>query len=518
MYVATSAEMRELDRYAVETIGIPVASLMENAGWETARTAEAFLQKKLRSRTVSGDRAFSWIILVGKGHNGGDGLVAARRLAEAGHRVRIVLAEPPDRMEPETVRQWEIAWRLGIRTDLYSPGANHLSDCDALLDALLGTGVRGAPREPYASLIREANASGRPIVAVDVPSGLDADTGRPYDPCIRAELTVTFALPKSGLVQDPALAFVGRVVVRPIGIDPRWAEAIGVRAMLLGPDAWRRLDIDAERPLRPDTHKGAQGHVLIVGGSRGMAGAGLLCARAALRAGCGLVTWAIPDRLVESMAGRAPEIMLAGVADGGRGDWSAVRPDDVVTLAASRDAVAVGPGLGRFPGGERLIRALWENTDKPLVIDADALNLIASVGDFADWPRRSGPPAVLTPHPGEMARLCGVTAADVSIDRIGYARRFAEKHGVVVALKGARTVVAAPDGFAYINTTGNPGMATAGSGDVLTGVVAGLLAQGYTPLQAAALGVYLHGKAGDRAARYHPSLHSVTSVDILESL
>ena len=389
MYVATSAEMRELDRYAVETIGIPVASLMENAGWETARTAEAFLQKKLRSRTVSGDRAFSWIILVGKGHNGGDGLVAARRLAEAGHRVRIVLAEPPDRMEPETVRQWEIAWRLGIRTDLYSPGANHLSDCDALLDALLGTGVRGAPREPYASLIREANASGRPIVAVDVPSGLDADTGRPYDPCIRAELTVTFALPKSGLVQDPALAFVGRVVVRPIGIDPRWAEAIGVRAMLLGPDAWRRLDIDAERPLRPDTHKGAQGHVLIVGGSRGMAGAGLLCARAALRAGCGLVTWAIPDRLVESMAGRAPEIMLAGVADGGRGDWSAVRPDDVVTLAASRDAVAVGPGLGRFPGGERLIRALWENTDKPLVIDADALNLIASVGDFADWPRRS---------------------------------------------------------------------------------------------------------------------------------
>jgi NAD(P)H-hydrate epimerase len=389
-----------------------------------------------------------------------------------------------------------------------------------IIDALLGTGSRGAPTGPYAALIREANGSGLPIVAVDIPSGLDADTGAVHAPCIRATRTVALAFLKRGLTQYPGAEAAGETVVRPIGIPASLAGAFGVRTFLLDEATLRgRLGVDPLRRREAGSHKGTFGHVLVVAGSRRMAGAGLLCARAALRGGCGLVTWAVPDRLVEPLLGRVPEAMLSGVADDGRGDWSRTSPDELAELAAGKDAVVIGPGLGRWDGDTAWFHAVWESipSDVPLVVDADALNMIASATDFAAWSRRPAE-AILTPHPGEMARLVGTTTGDVQRDRIGVARDYAVRHGVTLVLKGARTVVATRDGDVYVNPTGNPGMATGGAGDVLAGVIASLRAQRLDAGQAAAFGVWLHGEAGDRAAALRPAAASLIAGDIVDAL
>lgn len=514
MYLVTSEEMRRLDRHAIEDIGIPALVLMETAGRAIAEEAARLL----------GSRRARWAVLVGKGNNGGDGLVCARGLAELGHEAEIVYAVAPERLVGEAATQRDIAERLGVPARTYAPGAIDWSGYDGIVDALLGTGTAGAPREPYASLVREANASGLPIVAADIPSGLDADTGETAEPCIRASVTVALAMAKRGLMQYPGAEAAGRVVVRAIGIPEAHAETIGVKAYGLGERAFReKLGLAWPPQRRGDTHKGTYGHALIAAGSLTMTGAGLLAAKAALRAGCGLATWAVPEALVLPLAGRLPEAMLRGVPDAGRGDWSAAPPEALAALAAGKQALVIGPGLGRWPGDGAWLRAVWEATDGvPLVLDADALNMLADAGGqggdaFAAWPRRASP-VVLTPHPGEMARLCGLPTREVQRDRIGLAQRFAQERGVTLALKGARTVVATPDGAAYVNMTGNPGMATGGSGDVLAGIIGGLLAQGLSAEQAVAAGVHWHGEAGDRAAAARPTVASLTAGDIVEAL
>ncbi len=248
-----------------------------------------------------------------------------------------------------------------------------------------------------------------------------------------------------------------------------------------------------------------------------MSGAGLLCTSAALRAGCGLVTWAVPASLARHLLGRLPEAMLAGLPDAGHGDWAEVSAEQVLALAQSRDALVIGPGMGRYGDDVQWLRAIWEGTPCPLLLDADALNMLADAGDFAEWPRREAA-AVLTPHPGEMARLAGLSIAEVQRDRIGLARSYAQEHGVTLVLKGAATVVADPDGVVYINTTGNAGMAKGGSGDVLAGVIASLLAQGLPAGKAAALGVWLHGAAGDRAVAARATAASVLPSDLIAHL
>lgn len=511
MFVVTAEEMRRLDRHAIETIGIPAIVLMENAGRAIAEEAAGLLGR---------DRG-RWLVLVGKGNNGGDGLVCARHLIEMGHEAAVVYAAAPDSLKGEAAVQRDIAARLGIPAAEYEPGRIDWSRYDGVVDALLGTGSAGAPRGAYAALIREANASGLPIVAADIPSGLDADTGEVDEPCIRAAATVALAMAKRGLVQYPGAERAGRVVVRAIGIPEAAADELGVNAFALEERTLReRLGLDWPLRRKADTHKGTYGHVLVAAGSLAMSGAGLLAAKAALRAGCGLVSWAVPQSLAPSLAGRLPEAMLAGLPDEGRGDWSAAPPESLAALAAGKQALVIGPGLGRWEGDGAWLRAVWEATDGvPLVLDADALNMLAEGGEdaFAAWPRRRAPVA-LTPHPGEMARLCGLSVRETQRDRIGLARRFAERHGVTLALKGARTVVATPDGAAYVNATGNPGMATGGAGDVLAGIVGSLLAQGMTPAQAVCAGVYLHGRAGDRAAEARGSEASLLAGDIIEAL
>ncbi len=507
MYAVTAEEMRRIDRHAIEGIGIPALALMENAGRAVAEEVIGF----------AGQQRKRWLVLAGKGNNGGDGLVAARHLAEAGLQVAVVFAEPPSGFIGEAAIQRDIASRLGLRCIRYGEETVDWDAYDGIVDALLGTGSRGAPRGPYEALIREANGSGLPIVAIDIPSGLNADTGETHEPCIRAVRTVALAFLKRGLVQFPGAGIAGEIVVRPIGIPSGLAEAHGVRTFVLSEQTFaQRLGIRIADKRPDDTHKGTYGHVLAAAGSRAMSGAGLLCAAAALRSGCGLATWAVPGSLVEPLLGTMPELMLAGIADAGRGDWSGTRPEELLALAQGKSALVIGPGIGRWAGDERWLRAIWEGASCPLVVDADALNIAASTRDFASWKRRPGP-TVLTPHPGEMARLTGMTVREVQRDRIGLARSYAMQHGVTLVLKGARTVCAAPDGSVFVNTTGNPGMATGGAGDVLAGVIAGLLAQGFSAEQAAALGVFRHGAAGDRAAAKRSESALIAS-DILDEL
>ncbi|WP_144936969.1 NAD(P)H-hydrate dehydratase [Paenibacillus sp. 32O-W] len=512
MYVVTSEEMRRLDGHTIQRIGLPALVLMENAGRAVAEEVLAV------SRESAAKRRQRWLVLAGKGNNGGDGLVAARHLIESGLDIDITLAEPAGLFSADMAVQHEIIGKLGIPMFNYKPGEIRWEVYDGVIDALLGTGTRGAPREPYAGLIREANASGLPIVAIDIPSGLDADTGMTHDPCICAVRTVALAFLKRGLVQPPGTGAAGRVVVRSIGIPVRLAEEQGIRTLLLDERTLsERLALDPRRGRPEDSHKGTFGHVLIAAGSLRMAGAGLLCANAALRAGCGLATWAMPASLVQHLLGRLPEAMLAGLPDAGHGDWAEVSAEQVLSLAEGRDALAIGPGMGRYGDDVQWLRAIWEGAQCPLLLDADALNMLADAPDFASWRKREAA-TVLTPHPGEMARLTGLSTAEVQRDRIGLARRYAEEHGVTLVLKGARTVVATPDGVVYVNTTGNPGMATGGTGDVLAGVIAGLLAQRLTAEQAAAFGVWLHGAAGDRAAAERSAPASILAGDLLRCL
>jgi NAD(P)H-hydrate epimerase len=552
MFVVTSEEMRRLDRLTIEDIGIPAMVLMENAGralaGEVLRVAAA--QRGGGSGLGSsgaGDRSQCaasynsgaadsahrrerWLVLAGKGNNGGDGFAAARHLMEAGLAVDVALAVPAAELEGEAAAQAAIAARFGVPC-LYASASGvplRWERYSGVIDALLGTGAAGPPREPYAALIRAANASGLPIVAADIPSGMDADTGAVHAPCIRAVSTVALAFLKRGLVQHPGAEYAGMVTVAPIGIPTSLARAENVPVRYVtAQTAAAALGIDPHRPRAADTHKGTYGHVLVAAGSASMMGAGLLSAGAALRGGSGLVTWALPASLTPLAVNRPPELMLAPLAEtplpayplapdpsaspastsafaAPEAGWAAVPPQALVELAASRSAMLIGPGLGRWPGDTAWLRRVWEETRCPLVVDADALNMAAEAADFTTWKAPEGRPTILTPHPGEMSRLLGIPTAQVQQDRIGAAIGFAQEHGVVLVLKGANTVTALPDGRAYVNSTGNPGMATGGAGDVLAGLIVSLLGQGLPAGEAAAMGVYLHGAAGDRAAQLRP--------------
>ncbi|AZK45001.1 NAD(P)H-hydrate dehydratase [Paenibacillus lentus] len=542
MQMVTSEQMREIDDYTIKTLGIPSMVLMENAGRVIAEEVLAYCrvrsgneqqgsaevadpsvvrQEAIRWELAERERSRGerWLILIGKGNNGGDGLVCARHLMDAGVRVHLLYVEPPESLRGDAAAQHAIAEALGLPRSVYTPGeADIFSGFTGIVDALLGTGAKGAPRGAYASLIRAANGSGLPIVAADIPSGLDADTGGVHDPCIRARRTVSLAFLKAGLTQYPGAEAAGEVVVRYIGIPPVLPRHVPGAGQVLSEASLRsELGIGLDRPRRADGHKGTHGHVLLAAGSLPMSGAALLSAKAALRAGCGLATWALPAALLPHAAGAVPELMTAPIPDDGNGAWSEAAADEVLRLMQARDVLAVGPGLGRFPGEAGFLRALWEGIPRPLVVDADALNILAAAGGLAAWQRRAAA-TVLTPHPGEMARLAGLSTAEVQRDRLGFARRFAEQHGVTLVLKGARTVVADPDGRVFVNTTGHPGMATGGSGDVLTGIIASWLAQGLNGIQAAALGVYLHGLAGERAASARWTSGSLLAGDIVEAL
>ncbi|NPV47882.1 MAG: NAD(P)H-hydrate dehydratase [Armatimonadetes bacterium] len=486
MKLVTAAQMREMDRTTIEDYGLPGIVLMENAGRAVAEAA-------LRLLPESGGRV---LVLAGKGNNGGDGLVAARHLAGEGLEVAVMLFCAAEDLRGDAAINCQYARRVGL-TVIEEPddevllGALELAD--VVIDALLGTGVRGEVTGRLREVIELLEECAAPVVAVDLPSGLDADTGAVLGAAVEADVTVTFGFAKAGLVQYPGRAYCGELQVANIGLPPVLGEYPTVNTYLT-----EASDCELFLPHRsPDAHKGDAGRVLIVAGSPGLTGAAVLAGNGAARAGAGLVTVGVPQPLQPVVAAKLTEVMTLGLPAAAEGALGPEALPELLGWVDRVDAVALGPGLSQQPGVAELVLALVQQLTVPLVLDADALN--ALVGHTDALRARSGE-TVVTPHPGELSRLMGLSIAEIQADRLAAARSAATELGCVVVLKGAATVVADPSGDAWINSTGNPGMASGGMGDVLTGVIAALLAGGARPLEAAVAGVYLHGLAGDLAA------------------
>lgn len=507
MRIVTGDEMKSLDRAAIEDYGISGLVLMENAGRQVVEVIRRFMGE-VRGRVVT--------VFIGKGNNGGDGLVIARHLLNMGAEVKVLSIVNVGEISGDAAVNLDI-WRK-MDQKIYSvhqgDGINivklALMNTDLIVDAIYGTGFHGKMWEKVGRVIEVLNNSGKPIVAVDVPSGLEAGTGRVNGPCIRARHTVTFGLPKLGLFLEPGADHAGEITVADISLP----------GVLIEKEAPQRYLITAQcvkkwLPPRPSpAHKGNFGRVLVVAGSRGMTGAASLAGEAALRAGAGLVTVAVPESLHDIMEGKLTEAMTVPLPDTGSGSLGSEAGQRILSLIEDMDVLAIGPGLSQAPEVITLVRKLIPSIKIPFVLDADGLNALAGEAGILS---KLQAPAVITPHPGEMARLMGAATKDIQEDRIGNAVKAATSWNVVTLLKGSRTVVAAPDGALYINPTGNPGMATGGSGDILTGIIAALIAQGLKPVRAAAAGAYFHGLAGDLAAR-EKGMMGLIAGDIISAL
>ncbi|MFQ5515395.1 MAG: NAD(P)H-hydrate dehydratase [Myxococcota bacterium] len=472
-------EMGRIDRDAIERRGLPARLLMENAGRGVALAiCERFPQ------------AHRPLVVCGAGNNGGDGFVVARVLREWDRSIvpRVLALGDPARRSPEALANLELLSSSAVQVHADRKGAaidTLLEDCDLVVDAVLGVGL-SRPVEGRLSELLKALAQARPLVALDLPSGMSSDTGLPLGVEIVPDLTVTLGLPKLGLALQPSR---GEILVVDIGLPAASLAACPVRQHLLTPQA-----AAARLPARPAAgHKGSFGHVLVVAGSLGKTGAALLTARGALCSGAGLVTLAVPQSLDTIFESALLEAMTLPVEDRDCGHLDEAGLGGLRKAASERDAIVVGPGLGVRDGTVRLLERLLGGLRCPAVIDADGLNAFAGRPEALQGPG----PRVLTPHPGEAGRLLGRSTAEIQGDRAAAARELALRTGSIVALKGARTVIAAPEGELIVNPTGGPGLASGGTGDVLAGVVGALLAQGLSAYEAAALGVYLHGLAGD---------------------
>jgi len=507
MKIVSTAEMREIDRSTSERFGIPSLTLMENAG---AAVARFILFDYPQAERVG--------ILCGKGNNGGDGFVVARKLVEAGRAVRVLLLADPEELrgDAEAMFQKMLQKLQPLKTTplivreasaLDSSDAAEIFAADVIVDAILGTGFRPPVSPLYAAAIRKMNAAAAPIVAVDIPSGADAGAMRPASsndsPAgvlneARADAIVTFTAP------HPAHVFAaltgGPTVIAPIGSPP---EAI---VSQLGLHLSTPLDFAPLLARRArDANKGSYGHVLVIGGSLGKAGAAAMAGFSALRAGAGLSTVATPKSVLATVAGFHPEIMTELLPETEEGTISlrALESGSGLDTLLERKTLAIGPGISRNSETAEFVRTIVKRSATSMVVDADGLNAFEGVADKLNG---CGRILVITPHPGEMARLTGLTIAEIQANRLEVARNFAREHELIVVLKGHRTLIAgpttaAPDGTVWVNPTGNPGMATGGTGDILTGMVAGLIAQHpQHALAATALAVYLHGLAGDLAS------------------
>ena len=505
MKVVTGETMQAIDRRAIEEFGVSGLTLMENAG----RGCVDVIVSEFGSG--AGQRA---VVIAGKGNNGGDGYVIARLLRNQGwHVVTFVLA-PRDEIRGDARVNLDLLKDAAV---VFCPEQGELvryqsviREAQIIVDALLGTGLKSEVWGSYADAVEIINTAGKPVVAVDIPSGIDAGNGRVLGCAVKADHTVTFALAKMGHLLFPGIGFTGRLHTVDIGIPPE---------VVAGADLCEFLDAAEIRPLirqrERTAHKGNFGHCLIVAGSTGKTGAAAMAANSAVRAGAGLVTLAVPASLNHILEMKTTEAMTLPLPDEGDGCLSIQAKEVIEKALVGKDALALGPGISWTAGTARLVRELTEQSVVPMVVDADGLNALSD--DPSVLTRKRSPAVVLTPHPGEMARLAGVTTAAVEFDRIGTARGFAMKFGVYVVLKGARTVIAAPDGLTAVNGSGNPGMASGGMGDVLTGLLVALLGQGNDPFAACKLGVFLHGHAADLVAAEKGEI-GMSAVDVQEHL
>jgi ADP-dependent NAD(P)H-hydrate dehydratase / NAD(P)H-hydrate epimerase len=501
MKIVTADEMREIDRATSQRFGVPSLSLMENAGSAVAEFVVA--------RYPSAERIG---VICGKGNNGGDGFVAARKLKAAGKEVRVVLLVEPAELRDDAA---EMFAKLPVASvivksseDLKQEKARTVFESEVLLDAILGTGFKPPVSGLYAEAIRLLNASSAPVVAVDIPSGADADVmGEQTGAVARADAVVTFTAPR------PAHIF-GRLTDGPTLIAPIGSPDDAVVSSQLNLITAREIaPLIGPRPLA--ANKGNFGHVLVIGGSVGKAGSVAMAGIAALRTGAGLSTVATPKSVLATVAGFHPEVMTEPLDETDAGSISTRASGAVDALIKGKTVLAVGPGISRKPETSEFVRSLVTKCKTPLVLDADGLN--AFEGRAAEL-NGKGRALVITPHPGEMARLAASTIAAVQRDRINVARNFARGHELIVVLKGHRTLIAQPDGTVWVNTTGNPGMATGGTGDILTGMVSGLIAQNPEHIvEAVFAAVHLHGLAGD-VARESVGEHSLVATDLVKAL
>ncbi len=494
----TAAEARALDQACIAA-GTPGPVLMQRAGAAVAEVAEWALHAQ--GPSVKGPVA----VVCGPGNNGGDGWVAARLLGAHGVAATVYRAGRPERERAgsEAAVHRAAAEAAGVpvvdvsSAEALAAAVPALRAAVVVIDAVLGIGVSEPVRGHLAAVLEVMAALPGHLIAVDLPSGMDSDRGHFWGPPLSCAETVTMALPKLGPAGDPGFQACGRVTVVDLGVPPELVAELEPRAGLVEAE-----DARAWLPVRgPGAHKGSAGHLLVIAGSPGKTGAALLCGGAALRAGAGLCTLAAPHESQHALDQRVLELMTADLGTQAElGEHPGRAAARALELAAGKRALAIGPGMPTGPAGALLVTVVAREAELPVVLDADALNHLAhELGALGE----ARGPRVLTPHPGEMARLTGLTTAAVQADRAGVARAFAERHGVVLVLKGARTVVATPDGRISVNPTGNAGLASAGTGDVLTGIIGALLAQGLAAGDAARLGVYLHGLAADRVVAMH---------------
>ncbi len=497
MKAVTAAQMRALDSSAINDFGIPGLILMENAG----RQASELLMEHLPGANAR------VLVLCGPGNNGGDGYVIARHLHNRGHSVVIWTTRAGEELAGDARTNFSIAQTMGIEIVALQHGGPLPQESgpgfNAICDALLGTGGEAELRGVYRELVEWANGYPALRFAVDIPTGVHADAGVVLGTAFNADITATFGLPKLGLMHYPGAQHAGSVRVVDISLPRSLVEKSPGVLLLDGFDALPRLPV-----RQASTYKNRQGHLLLVAGSPGKSGAALLAGRTSLRAGVGLCTVATQVGIRKQLEGLSPDLMVEAL------DWDGNPTGDLLELLPGKTAVAVGPGVGICPEALDLVRFIVSDCGLPAVIDADAFTAFAGHPEFLEG---ASAPLVITPHPGEMARLLGISVAEVAEDRLAVARETAVGRGVTVVLKGAHTVIAAPDGRAAINLSGTPALAKAGSGDVLTGMVGAFLAMGLGPWEAAVIAVHLHGHCGEVVAG-RSGINGLLASELVETL
>ncbi|CAN2039743.1 ADP-dependent (S)-NAD(P)H-hydrate dehydratase / NAD(P)H-hydrate epimerase [Candidatus Magnetomoraceae bacterium gMMP-15] len=487
MYLVKAEEMQEMDRQSIESFGIPGRVLMENAG----RCAVEFFFEvfpDVKRKKVG--------VIAGRGNNGGDGFVMARYIACKDIDVTVYLCSSSQRVQGDAEANLRLLKPLNVDLvelpdqSAFEAHQDSIKNIDIWIDALLGTGLNSDVRGYFKYVIDFINSLKKPVFAVDIPSGLHSDTGQPCGTCIQAAATASFGLAKSGLLVFPGASFAGRLEIADIGIPPHIVESVGPSQHLIT----KNLISSYFTPRDPEAHKGTTGHLLIIAGSPGKTGAAAMAALSAMRIGAGLVSLGIPESLNSILETQVLEVMTAPLPEEENGILGLSCFKEIEGLISGKKCLALGPGLGTDKKTGDLVRNLILKSTLPIVIDADGLNHIAGHTELL---KKASSSLILTPHPGEMARLIDKTPAEVQKDRINCARDFAESHNIHLVLKGAGTVIAHPDGSVFINRSGNPGMASGGMGDVLTGVIAGFISQGLSVEKAVQAGVYIHGAAAD---------------------
>jgi hydroxyethylthiazole kinase-like uncharacterized protein yjeF len=507
MKIVSSSQMKQLDKIAMGEYSIPGIVLMENAGLKVFYEVLKVIEKKENKKVL---------VVCGRGNNGGDGFVVARHLLNAGIPVKVFLVGDPSGISGDAKINYEILRKLNMDIEVIGDDeslqnlSREIQTCSLIVDAIFGTGIVRKIEGLIEEVIHMINESQKEVMAIDIPSGVSGEDGSIYGTAIKANKTIMIQLPKIGNINYPGAGYGGQTILKDIGIPEEAMNQIEIHTHLITKSQVRDI-----LPIRKqDTHKGDYGKAFIVAGSIGMTGAAMLICGAALKSGAGLLKIAIPQSLDTIIETKLTEAITVPLPELKKGTVGISDIDKILDMMTQADVIAIGPGSGKNRGLEEVIRNIIEHATIPIVLDADALNALSKRKEILSQFKT---PVVMTPHVGEMARLTGLDTAYINTNRIKVATEFAKRWHAMIVLKGARTVIADPSGEIYLNQTGNPGMATAGSGDVLTGIVTSFIAQGIEPMKAAIAAVYIHGMAGDRAV-HHLGEYGLMAGDIVREV